>query len=91
MDRVTPLGILADETMREGKKHCHAKFDVIWQNKHMTRDNAYQTLANKMDIPKGECHFGWFDLETLRRAYRKVMEMRRELNIEKTSKYFSEE
>ena len=31
--------------------------------------DLYCWLAHKMDIPVGDCHFGYFDIDQLRRAY----------------------
>lgn len=66
------LGLLADEPMRTGKKMCHALFDPLWQGKpkaHKKRNDLYSWLARKMDIPVEDCHFGYFDIDQLRRAY----------------------
>lgn len=67
------LGILADPNMRKGKKMCHEIFDSKWQGKpkaQKKRSDMYAWLARKLRIPLEECHFGYFDLLTLRRAYR---------------------
>jgi len=64
-----PLGILANKELRELKKECHTLFDPIWQNnKNIKRTDAYKMLAKLLDIPVNECHFGWFDKETLYKA-----------------------
>lgn len=67
------LGILADANMRKGKKMCHEIFDSKWKGKPKARKkraDMYAWLARKLGIPLEECHFGYFDLLTLRRAYR---------------------
>ena len=66
------LGLLADEPMRTGKKMCHALFDPLWQGKpkaRKKRNDLYSWLARKMDISVEDCHFGYFDIGQLRRAY----------------------
>lgn len=66
------LGLLADEPMRTGKKMCHALFDPLWQGKpkaHKKRNDLYSWLAHEMGIPVEDCHFGYFDIDQLRRAY----------------------
>ena len=71
------LGILADEDMRRTKIACHALFDVRWQGKpkaNKKRKDLYAWLAGKMGIPVGECHFGWFDINQLQKAYDILME-----------------
>lgn len=66
------LGLLADEPMRTGKKMCHALFDPLWQGKpkaRKKRNDLYRWLAHEMEIPVEDCHFGYFDIDQLRRAY----------------------
>lgn len=70
------LGILADEPMRAMKVKCHELFDRSWKSKtgyeqkKRARKRAYQRLARQLGIDKEECHFGYFDLEMLNKAYR---------------------
>lgn len=65
------LGLLADAEMRELKKECHAIFDKKWMHqpsskkRHLARQAAYAELAKELNIPVEECHFGYFDKETL--------------------------
>ena len=66
------LGLLADEPMRTGKKMCHAIFDSFWKGKPKAgkkRHDLYCWLAHEMEIPVEDCHFGYFDIDQLRRAY----------------------
>jgi hypothetical protein len=78
------LGILANKEMRDWKQWCHYKFDVLWKGRKgfilngannkeikpaMTRSEAYSWLSKEMNINKSDCHFGYFDLPTLKRAY----------------------
>ena len=66
------MGILATKEMRDMKTKCHALFDSHWKNekdKRSARNKAYEQLANDMEISVKECHFGWFDMETLKKAY----------------------
>lgn len=67
------LGLLADERMRTGKKMCHAIFDQFWKGKpksHKKRNDLYRWLANEMGIKTEDCHFGYFDIFQLRKAYK---------------------
>lgn len=67
------LGILADEQMRKGKMMCHDIFDSFWKGKrnaHHKRNQLYKKLAEQMNISVEDCHFGYFDLEQLRQAYK---------------------
>lgn len=65
------MGILADEEMREWKKKCHNLFDPIWKGKSAgkKRSQLYHKLADCMGIPVEQCHFGYFDLGNLKKAY----------------------
>lgn len=75
------MGILADAEMREMKMKCHEKFDRLWKwastgkKRHMLRQKAYRTLAARMNIAVDQCHFGYFNMEQLKEAYRNVVEM----------------
>jgi len=64
-----PLGRLADKELRKYKKDVHAAFDPIWQlHKENSRREAYQWLAEKLQINYRDCHVGMFDIETCKRA-----------------------
>lgn len=62
------LGILANAEMRELKKSCHAIFGPLWQGKpksHKKRNDLYFWLSKQMNIPRENCHFGYFDMKQL--------------------------
>lgn len=78
------MGILANEEMRRWKNWCHNIFDKLWQPHYkvnysnlttkmvvpkMKRGQAYSLLAKEMGIPKSDCHFGYFNVKQLKRAY----------------------
>lgn len=69
------LGILSNKEMRNWKMKCHHKFDSFWKDfpsskkRHSARNQAYKRLAEELGIPVEECHFGWFDLDMLKKAY----------------------
>lgn len=62
------FGILANAEMREWRKKCHSRFDSMWRTASQRR-YMYARLAEKLSIPVSDCHFGYFDLPTLKRAY----------------------
>ena len=70
------LGILGNKEMRDMKMRCHALFDTKWKNeptsrkRHIARKNAYRWLADKLEIPVDDCHFGYFNMDTLNKAYK---------------------
>ncbi|MFZ6744426.1 zinc-finger-containing protein [Undibacterium sp. JH2W] len=63
-----PLGTLADTSLRKARSECKQPFEVLYQSKKMTRDQAYAELAQHLGIPVSECHFGWFGIATCERA-----------------------
>lgn len=79
------LGILADDEMKQWKMWCHNLFDRLWKGvpeyfkldgtrvkavpPKMKRGQAYKRLAKEMGIPESECHFGYFNVKQLKRAY----------------------
>jgi len=69
------LGILGNVEMRNMKMKCHELFDQKWRNeptsrkRYIARQKAYRQLAEKLNIPYNECHFGYFDMDMLHKAY----------------------
>ena len=59
-----PLGRPANARLRTLKKEAHKWFDVIWQCGLVSRDEAYQWLADILGIPFNECHIGMFDIKS---------------------------
>ena len=79
------LGLLADERMRKGKVMCHKLFDARWRGKpkaQKKRRDLYSWLAGKMELSIDDCHFGNFDIQQLRQAYKILCSIR-----EKEMKY----
>lgn len=67
------LGLLANAQMRKGKMMCHNLFDALWKGKNKAskkRGDLYCWLADQMEIDIADCHFGYFNLEQLRLAYK---------------------
>lgn len=65
------LGILANKEMREMKMKCHAIFDKMWSTRK-ERLALYERLSIELDIPLMLCHFGYFNLDQLYKAYKVV-------------------
>lgn len=67
------MGVLSNAEMRKWKVTCHEIFDSFWRGRpraQRKRQALYEWLAGKMDIPVEECHFGYFDLEKLKKAHK---------------------
>ena len=71
------FGILANRRMRDYKKTCHGLFDRLWNTKEERRA-MYKKLAEAMEIPVEECHFGYFDTHQLIQALSIIMEWTRD-------------
>ena len=72
------LGLLADAPMRKGKIVCHDLFDAMWRGKpkaQKKRKDLYWWLSEKMGVPFEECHFGYFDIHQLRKAYKILVDI----------------
>lgn len=66
-DTDLPTGMLANALTREARKAAKAPFMCLVRSQFgLDRNKAYEWLANKMEIPKVECHFAMFDED---RAY----------------------
>ncbi|MFT3955769.1 MAG: zinc-finger-containing protein [Piscinibacter sp.] len=67
-DGTEPLGMLADEPLRNARSAAHNAFDPLWQNGEMSREDAYAWLADAMGISALKCHIGWMDIDECRRV-----------------------
>ena len=63
-----PLGTLADKPTKNARKNVKNKFYTFMDEASVSRNEAYSLLADMMDIPKSECHFGWFDVSDCDKA-----------------------
>lgn len=75
------LGLLADEQMRKGKMYCHEIFDSFWKGKNKARykrTRLYWYLADELGIPVEYAHFGYFDLDLLRKAYKVLLRWKKD-------------
>ena len=69
------FGILSNEEMRHLKKECHDIFDKQYlgvsnvMEMRKERKLAYKRMAVALGIPVAECHFGYFDMDMLHKAY----------------------
>lgn len=58
-----PYGFMAPSAVRKARCHAHKAFDPIWEDKHLTRTEAYSTLASYLKISLDECHISLFGIE----------------------------
>ncbi len=52
----------ADTVTRARRHAAHGIFDKLWQDKHMTRGEAYQLLSGHLDKHITSTHIGLFDV-----------------------------
>ena len=45
------------------KNHAHKVFDKLWKSNIMTRDECYNWLSIKLNIPKELTHIKYFKIE----------------------------
>lgn len=57
----TPLGTMANASLRSARMAAHAAFDPIWKEHGMRRASAYRWLASMLGISKRRCHIALFD------------------------------
>lgn len=71
-----PLGTLANELDRQGRKSAHGCLDAIWKNRQRgySRSGVYRWLADKMDLSLEECHIARFNYNECMRAVRHLRE-----------------
>jgi hypothetical protein len=68
-DTDIPLGTLADSELRTARKRAKGTFIGLSKRLRLSRDEAYAWLAEAMNIPASQCHFGFFDIEQCGLAY----------------------
>lgn len=64
----TPLGRLANKSLRMAKKIAHLNFDRLWKEKYLERNEAYEELADHLNIPDEFCHIGMFKESTCKKV-----------------------
>lgn len=63
-----PLGKMADRQTRYLRKKAHCEFDRIWQDGLMSREDAYNWLAEQLQIEQNECHLSWISKDQLKKT-----------------------
>ena len=63
------------------RSYCHELFDKLWRyNKYgISRDEAYEMLAERMGLSRVEAHFGRFNVMQCEQAAQVCKEMEKEL------------
>lgn len=60
----------ADDRTRAIRHECHNQFDPLWKNGGLSRDTAYEKLAEVMGMSFKDCHIGLMDYEQCQRVLR---------------------
>lgn len=47
---------ITTQTGRDLRKAAHAVFDLLWQEKHMSRKGAYRWLQKQLGLTSQQCH-----------------------------------
>lgn len=76
------LGRLANAELRTWKKAAHRHFDALWKmsNRKNARQNAYQWLSQKMEIPPEVTHIGMFNVDQCKEVLRHCQELAQSLS-----------
>ena len=67
-DTKTPLGSLADATLRAARQRSHVSLNQLMDQEQLSRGEVYRWLASELDITPQRCHIAQFDLETCSRV-----------------------
>lgn len=70
-----PLGYPAGPATRVARQRAHSAFDRIWRHGLMSRDDAYEWLAEAMGLPGILCHIGKLNEAQAIRVTRISMEL----------------
>lgn len=54
-----PVGILANHELRTLRRTAHRYFDQLYQSGYMSKQDAYQWLADLISAPLSEAHIGY--------------------------------
>jgi hypothetical protein len=72
--RAVPLGSLANAELRRARQAVHARLDPLWNAGkvlgHMTRQQAYELLGERMGIHNP--HVGFFSVDDCAKAHRAI-------------------
>ena len=63
-----PLGYMADKKTRQKRRYLHCLFDPLWNSRAMSRSDAYDWLAEQLDISPDACHISMMNSQQLGRA-----------------------
>ena len=61
-----PLGRMANKQTRRLRHKAHDAFDPIWQSGLLSRTDAYNWLAERLNIEPADCHISWLTEEQLK-------------------------
>ena len=54
------MGTLANKDLRHKRIQAHRKFNCLWEEGFMTKQNAYIWLCMKLGIPESDAHIANF-------------------------------
>ena len=60
----------AGSALARARVAAHTAFDPLWQDRYMTRSDAYRWLAARLGVPPRDCHILYFDEDTCLRVKR---------------------
>ena len=81
-----PRGPQTDKEIRFLRVKAHGIFDQLWTSGLMTRDAAYEWLAEQMGISVSDAHIGMMGVDDLNRVKGLSLNKFRRLNMTRTKK-----
>lgn len=70
-----PTSTPADAATRAARSRAHMVFDPLWRKGSMSRDEAYDRMADYMGLDASDCHIGMFDSDQCRRVHNFITDL----------------
>ena len=58
-----PMGKIANAVLRLKRQDTHRVFDSFWRSRKWSRSKAYSWLASSMNMPEGDAHIAYFEMD----------------------------
>lgn len=73
------MGTSANGPLGKLRAQTHRAFDPLWRKGGMTRDEAYQHLAQVLNLPLEQVHIACFDPDDCQRAIAAAHQLRQSI------------
>ena len=76
-NRTKPLGVIADQEIKNARKHIHSLLDPIWKKGFKSRNEVYSYISDQLGFKYHTAELR--DIDTARKVYKILKEWRLEL------------